>query len=306
MMNNNLSCLRVKSFYQKADKLRNFFDSQFLDSSSLNSKRFVWDFWHVENQYNLIRTPAYHYFPNSMYMEWHKKIVSWGRKNLGCWDITPPWLSYYVHGCFQNLHADVPHGPWAFVFSLTKDFKKKFLGGETFLLKKSTLNYWNQLQSKSFHQEKELITKLPPLWNQLLIFDPRIPHGVTPIHGTKNPLHSRLVIHSWFTQPKTYIEGFLPAKKTEEQLNQEFSKIEYYSSQAAFMQGSSSILIKVKPSGEVWSAKFLSCQFQPKDQTEIAFKSVKEFKAKVLKTYMQVKFNKSKGSSEITVPLILT
>jgi hypothetical protein len=305
-MNNSLSNLRVKSFYQKADKLRDFFESQFIDASSLEPKRFVWDYWHVENQYNLIRTPAYHYFPSSMYMDWHKKMVHWGRKNLGCWDITPPWLSYYVHGCFQNLHADVPHGPWAFVFSLTKHYNKKLNGGETFLLKSNTLNYWSQLQSKDFHQEKELITKLPPNWNQLLVFDPRIPHGVTSVHGTKNPLHARLVIHSWFTHPKTYVEGSLPAKKTQDQLNEVFSKIEIHSTETAEMQGSSSILLKVSANGSVQSAKFLSCQFQPKEQTTAAFKSLKRFQYNVLNTYLNTKFTKSKGPSEITIPLILS
>jgi len=306
MMNHSLSSIRVKTFYQKADKLRNFFESQFADSSSLGSKRFVWDYWHVENQYNLIRTPAYHYFPDSMYMDWHKKIVYWGRKNLGCWDIVPPWLSYYVHGCFQNIHADVPHGPWAFVFSLTKHFKKKFDGGETFLLKYSTLNYWHELQNQKNHEEKELLTKISPNWNQLLVFDPRIPHGVTPVHGTQNPFYGRLVLHSWFTQPKTYIEGYLPAKKTEDRLNDCILKIEKLCSQSIEMQGSSSLLLKVSPDGHVTSAKFLSCQFQPKEQSNTAFKSVRQFQNNVLKTYLETKFSKSKGSSEITIPLILS
>ena len=46
-------------------------------------------------------------------------LLAYGETHLGCSAITPLWLSCYVHGCRQELHADVPHGPWAFVLSLT-------------------------------------------------------------------------------------------------------------------------------------------------------------------------------------------
>ena len=36
----------------------------------------------------------------------------------------------------------MPHGPWAFVYSLTPN-KKEFRGGETLILKPNTLNYWS-------------------------------------------------------------------------------------------------------------------------------------------------------------------
>ena len=62
-----------------------------------------------------------------------RDLGAWSSRNLGCTAITPPWLSYYVEGCEQKLHSDVPHGPWAFVFSLSPR-RPKFRGGETLLL----------------------------------------------------------------------------------------------------------------------------------------------------------------------------
>ena len=54
-----------------------------------------------------------------------------GEDRLGCSRVSEPWLSFYVDGCRQELHADVPQGPWAFVFSLTRWDERPFEGGET-------------------------------------------------------------------------------------------------------------------------------------------------------------------------------
>src|SRR5206468_4646827 len=110
------NCLTIDGFSPLADELRAVFEDRFGDSRGGDGSRFVWDFWYVPGQYRLVRTPAYHYFPSRLYRDFHSSLVQWGRENLGCHDISPPWLSYYVDGCRQDLHADVPHGPWAFVF----------------------------------------------------------------------------------------------------------------------------------------------------------------------------------------------
>lgn len=42
----------------------------------------------------------------------------------------------------QELHADNPHGPWAFVLSLTHWEGRPFTGGETVILQPNVLDYW--------------------------------------------------------------------------------------------------------------------------------------------------------------------
>ena len=37
-------------------------------------------------------------------------LLTYAREELGCAGVTPVWLSCYVDGCRQELHADVPHG----------------------------------------------------------------------------------------------------------------------------------------------------------------------------------------------------
>ena len=41
----------------------------------------------------------------------------------------------------------------------------------------------------------QLMSLVEPHFNQLTVFDPRFPHGVRPVSGTKDPLRSRLVLH---------------------------------------------------------------------------------------------------------------
>ena len=46
-------------------------------------------------------------------------MIAYGESKLGCRAISTIWMSYYVDGCGQELHCDNPHGPFAFVLSLT-------------------------------------------------------------------------------------------------------------------------------------------------------------------------------------------
>ena len=64
--------------------------------------------------------------------------------------------SCYINGCRQGLHADAPHGPFAFVLSLTRWEERRFSGGETLLLQPHVLDYW-----RSF--DPRLGTELPQL-----------------------------------------------------------------------------------------------------------------------------------------------
>lgn len=104
--------------------------------------RFVWDYWHVPNQYTLLRTPADGFFPQPLYESLERQLLQYGMQHLGCRALTPVWLSYYVEGCRQELHTDSPHGPWAFVLSLTQWDSRRFSGGETQLLRSNVLDYW--------------------------------------------------------------------------------------------------------------------------------------------------------------------
>ena len=194
-------------FFPGAQKLRGEFEGRFENPHQSTPGRFVWDWWHVPAQYTLLRTPAYHFFSKKIYDTFHQQLAQWGREHLGCHDISPPWLSCYVDGCEQRLHADVPHGPWAFVYSLTPWTQRTFRGGETLLMNSAVLEYWNKFPIHEGVEEDKLLRKVAPKFNRLVVFDPRIPHGVRPINGSADPREGRLVIHGWFMNPRPYIQG---------------------------------------------------------------------------------------------------
>ena len=110
-------------------------------------------------------------------------------------------MSYYIDGCRQELHADVPHGPWAYVFSLTNWDDRTFSGGETFLLAQDTLDFWRAYDRSRGAELTSFGELIEPSFNRLTVFDPRIPHGVRLVEGTREPLESRIAIHSWFVDP---------------------------------------------------------------------------------------------------------
>ena len=199
----------IERFAPEAPALRTIFDDRFADPRSTRADRFVWDYWHVPGQYTHLRTPAWTYFPRALYSAFHRRLVAWGRATLGCHDISPPWLYCYVDGCGQQLHGDLPHGPFAFVFSLTRT--RTFTGGETLMLRDEVLDFWDDFRSVRAVEEPDLVRAIEPRFNRLVAFDPRIPHGVREVRGTRDPRAGRLVVHGWFVQPRPFVQGPLRA-----------------------------------------------------------------------------------------------
>jgi hypothetical protein len=225
--------------------------------------------------------------------------VQWGRENLGCHDISPPWLSYYVDGCYQNLHSDVPHGPWAFVYSLTPN-KKDFRGGETLILKPKTLNYWADFNESKQYEYDSFVDRVPSKMNQLILFDPRFPHGVSEVKGTRDPLKSRLVIHGWFVNPRPYVVGGLSTAQVQKALDPAFHSLMQILSQIELLNGAVSIRLKVSKSGRVLVYKLLTNTLisQKSDQADLYL--LKELRS----IFKFILFPKSKTESQITIPLL--
>ena len=191
------------NYSKQAKGFRQFFDKQMGNPHFTHQNRFVWDFWHVPNEYHFLRTPAFQYFPKKLYEKWHRDLVLFGRENFGCHDISPTWLSNYINGCRQEAHRDEPHGPLAFVWSLTPN-KKIFKGGSTLI--------WSE--------QKKVIAKIPPKFNQLLVFDPSFAHGVDEVKNVEDPRYGRLVLHGWFVQPRPFWYGPLNVKQVHRGLDQ--------------------------------------------------------------------------------------
>jgi hypothetical protein len=295
------SLLVVDDFAPEAEALRAHFDGRFADPRSARGDRFVWDYWHVPGQYTALRTPAWQYFPKGVYEAFHRRLVLWGRRTLGCHDISPPWLSCYIDGCGQQLHGDLPHGPWAFVFSLTRWRGRAFRGGETVLLRDEVLDFWSDFVSVRSVEEGDVLRSVEPRFGRLTAFDPRLPHGVRTVQGTHDPREGRLVVHGWFVQPRPFVEGPVPTAELGERLAELGESMGPWLGGGLPLAGLLSLGARVGASGRVLSAKVLS------DTTRVpsAFEAERRrFVGRVKRAVAAFRFSKQRGPSTITLPLV--
>lgn len=287
-------------FFDGAKALRGEFDRRFADPRNTRSDRFVWDYWHVPDQYTLVRTPAPHFFPRTPYQAFLRRLTSWGQEVLGCAAITPPWLSYYVEGCSQQLHSDVPHGPWAYVFSLTPP-KPVFSGGETLILRPEVLDYWRNFRDSRDRELSSFVERVQPAFNRLVVFDPRLPHGVTRVNGTQDPRQARLVVHGWFTEPRPCLRGSLSASRAAPVLDAAVEAFVEALAAEGQWHGMVSLRIQVNAAGLAAPPKVLADSLVAVDADPARAPAVR---ALLRRSFSGLRFPRAKGSTEITLPLL--
>ncbi len=291
----------VDGFAPEARALRGHFDERFADPRAATAGRFVWDYWHVPGQYTALRTPAWTYFPAKMYEALHRRIVEWGRRTLGCHDISPPWMSCYIDGCAQQLHGDLPHGPWAFVLSLTPWESRVFRGGETLMLRDEVLDFWSEFVSIRSVEEPDVLRAIEPEFNRLVAFDPRIPHGVREVRGTHDPREGRLVIHGWFVQPRPYIEGPLPTRQLATRTASLEPIVSKLLREGLGISGLLSVRARISAAGAVSRVEVLS------DTTRVARHEEKQ-RARLVKSIVDGirgwSFVAQKAASTVTIPFV--
>jgi hypothetical protein len=295
-----VTALIFDGFAPEARAMRRVFDERFDDPRKARGDRFVWDFWHVPGQYTHLRTPAWTYFPRALYRAFHERLVRFGRRVLGCHDISPPWLSCYVDGCEQRLHGDLPHGPWAFVFSLTNWQKRTFRGGETLLVQDDVLDFWSDFESVRSVEEPSVVRAIEPRFGRLVVFDPRIPHGVRQVRGTLDPREGRLVVHGWFVRPRPFVEGPLPRSALAKAITGLADAMQIMLARGPALAGLLSFGFKVSARGTVSDVRLLS------DTTRVPKADEPErvrFVRAVRREIGRWAFPKQRGPSRVTLPI---
>lgn len=224
-----------------ATKLRQRYDDHFEDPRQPDINRFCWDPWCVnvgdglkrqpndgkeddeitedasreladdllegeeattnqQIQYSLKRIQASTFFSEDEFEELVDKLTQLGR-SIGLVGITPPWMSLYTNGDMQNFHTDSRNGPCAFVLSLSHE--GHFQGGETMLLKPQVLEFWRGFDGSKGLEAGGIMRYISPApLGKCILFDPRVPHGVSQVTGTSDPRKGRLAIHGWLSQPE--------------------------------------------------------------------------------------------------------
>lgn len=293
--------ITVPNFSTHTEPLRNVFDARFADPRRATADRFQWDYWNVPGQFTALRTPAWEFFPKAKYEALHRALVQWGREHLGCHDISPPWLSCYVEGCGQELHGDVPHGPFAYVLSLTRWDQRVFQGGQTTLLREPVLDWWSNPLSSGNPEYDSLIEEVPAQWNQLTVFDPRIPHGVKQVRGTTDPRQGRLAIHGWFVSPRPFIEGPVKSTELDAKLNTLFDSLAEPLGQLSTLSGVLNLRFQIGVDGRVTRTKTLADTTRVTRAEEALRVRVAAGIAREVKAW---RFSNQRKLSTITLPLV--
>jgi hypothetical protein len=264
----------VPDFFDEAAELRAGFDERFGALAGGNRNRFVWDYWHVPGQYTYLRTFPEAALPVQPYRRLLQRLRNWGGDHLGCPRVMNPWLSFFVDGCVQELHTDVPHGPWAYVFSLTAWDSRSFNGGETMLLRSEVLDYWSSLDSQG-SASGDFLELVPPRFNQLTLFDPRIPHGVRRVQGTWDPLASRLILHGWFREPEVVMSDSLAEVLPRQMVDSVLARLSEKLAPFGSLQGLVTARVELNPNGEpsrvsILTNTLMSAKRRPEDAAAAA------------------------------------
>ncbi|MCC7271617.1 MAG: hypothetical protein IT561_03035 [Alphaproteobacteria bacterium] len=198
-----------ENFSAQAEALRAAFEAHFADPMSHTADRHqVWNYWHVPGSYTYLRTTPEKVLPREPLLALFEEIRALAAARYGLTHVTWPYLSLYVAGCQQVLHNDARNGRMGYVYSLTRWDERRFLGGETLIFREG--DYFGSgaitrpMASSGFY---ELV---PARFNQLLLFDDRLPHAVPRLEGSMVPQEGRVVLHGHISEGPPLVEGGLP------------------------------------------------------------------------------------------------
>jgi hypothetical protein len=307
------------AYYDRAETLYEMFQEN-QRGNFVKETKFVFDYWHVEDQYAQLRTPAKDYFDllerstnnnnnnnNNAFEEFERSLLKYAKERLGLSNFTPIWLSAYVDGMSQELHTDIPNGPLAFVFSLTKE-PRAFTGGQTTIFNPERLqNYWQRFNSEEIVQREQLFIDIDPIFNRLTIFDPRLPHGVREVKGTKDVSKGRIVLNGWFNEPAISCVGSLSLDDDEDvrrildnKLDELYEELETLPA----MIGFASLILSISNAGLVDSIEWGCDTVVPQDALESD--DITEARDSVLSTcagmLSECVFPKKTDKSSICIP----
>lgn len=195
----------VSPFAADADAMRAAIDSHFGQPERHGRDHQVWNYWYVPDSYTYLRTSPEKVLGPQLAQSFHDRITRFVREHFGMETVTWPYLSLYVEGCGQTLHNDSRNGAFGYVYSLTHWDTRPFQGGETLLFREQ--DYWASGRFREAGAGTSFYEVIPSRFNQLLVFDDRLIHGVSEVRGTTNPSAGRIVLHGHLQVKNPFAEG---------------------------------------------------------------------------------------------------
>ncbi|HWG46812.1 MAG TPA: hypothetical protein VN688_28880 [Gemmataceae bacterium] len=291
----------VERFFDEADALRAAFEAHFKEPRAHSSQHQVWNYWFVPELYMYLRTSPGTIIPNALVERFGQRLNAWAMATLGLSSRSNPWLSLYVNGCGQGLHNDSLNGQMGYVFSITKWDEKNFLGGETILFHPE--NYWESERIKTSGAGSAFYDKVPARFNQLLVFDDRVIHGVQPLQGTMDPLAGRLVLHGHLKAEGGILNGALSGDAVLNALTPTLDKVRVLTQQhAPLFHGFTTLRMAIQPEGRVASVQCLCDRILPLSSDK---SQLEPFRQQLVQLLSSVLFPSAQEASELTLPVFV-
>jgi hypothetical protein len=296
--------LLVENFFDDAQALREAFEAHFREPGKHSYQHQVWNYFYVPDTYTYLRTSPKKIMPEDLVTRFVHHLNIWATATLGLYTPTEPWLSLYVDGCGQTLHNDSLNGQLGYVFSITRWDERTFLGGDTLLFRPQ--NYWETERIKTSGASIAFYEKVPSRFNQLLVFDDRIIHGVQPVQGTMDPLAGRVVLHGHLKAGSLILTGSLRSSVAESDLSGIRPVLDQLASfcrpYAPLFHGFMILRASIQPDGRVSAVRSLCDRIVPitPDRTQLG-----PFKQQAVQILSALVFPACTGPSELTVPVLV-
>jgi hypothetical protein len=248
-----------------------------------------------------MRTVPRKVLPEPLVHEFISRLNSWGMETLGLNTGIQPWLSLYVNGCGQGLHNDSLSGQMGYVFSLTRWEGRNFLGGETVLFRPES--YWESHRITAAAAQMNFCDKVPARFNQLLVFDDRLLHGVAPLQGTMEPQSGRVVLHGHLKADRLGLDGPLTPEQVDHASVPTREAIRSLARQhAPFVHGFITLRVMIQPDGRVASVHTLCDRLVPLSADRNRLDPLRQDIAGLLSG---ITFPPSTGTSRFTLPVLV-
>lgn len=181
----------IPNFWPRAQEARERFAAHAGNphSHGMDSGHQIWNYWYLPNLYCYLRTDPRKVLGDELINDFNTTLAAYAHAELGEVQPMGAWLTLHLAGMRHDLHNDSRNGTYAFVFSLTPQ-PMKFTGGETCLLKENAM----VLEPRQNNAWNGLMDIVVPTFNQLLLFDDRVPHQVPPVMGSLDPVEGRLAL----------------------------------------------------------------------------------------------------------------
>jgi len=287
----------VNNFFSDAEAMRAAYDNSVKDAYR---QTVHWQYFCVPQMYTYLRTVPEQVMPAPLFGRFWQHMKQWCIEHTGLLPTGTPNFHLMIDGCTLGLHSDFHNGTLGFVYSLTRWQNRKFLGGETLLMRDGVPSY------KKHHVQGEVLYELVPAhFNQLLLFDDRIVHGTQTIEGNMDPREARIAMVGHLRPTSPVVRGPLDAAAACRTLTALYPALGEQLRARKEVQGTITFRISVAASGAVETATVLVDNLITATTGYDPSPEVDEVRATIQQAVAALKFPPASGASTIIAAVLV-